>query len=407
MTTRPMVTLDGNEAVASVAHRVSEVIAIYPITPSSTMGEFSDEWSAQGKKNVWGTVPLVSELQSEGGAVGRRPRCAAGRGADDDVHGVAGAPPDDPEHVQDRRRADAVRHARLGALRRDARALDLRRPLRRHGLPPDRVRDARLEQPPGSARPRRRRPPGDAHGQAPVHPLLRRLPHVERGLQDRAPPGRGPPRDGDRGSRLGPEEAGADARPAGPARHGPEPRLLLPGPRGVQPVLRRLRRQGAGGDGRLREADRPRLQALRLRGPPGSREGHHHHGLGRRRDARDGRVPPRQGREGRRPEGPPLQALRRLRLPRGPPEEREGDRRPRPDEGARLRRRAALPGRRHGPQQRARGRDVPLRRRAEGRRRPLRPRLQGIHPGDGQGGLRRAREARSRSAASRSASSTT
>ena len=70
MTTRPMVTLDGNEAVASVAHRVSEVIAIYPITPSSTMGEFSDEWSAQGKRNVWGTVPLVSELQSEGGASG-------------------------------------------------------------------------------------------------------------------------------------------------------------------------------------------------------------------------------------------------------------------------------------------------------------------------------------------------
>ena len=70
MTTRPMVTLDGNEAVASVAHRVSEVIAIYPITPSSTMGEFSDEWSAQGKKNVWGTVPLVSEMQSEGGAAG-------------------------------------------------------------------------------------------------------------------------------------------------------------------------------------------------------------------------------------------------------------------------------------------------------------------------------------------------
>jgi pyruvate-ferredoxin/flavodoxin oxidoreductase len=65
-----MVTLDGNEAVASVAHRVSEVIAIYPITPSSTMGEFADEWSAQGKKNVWGTVPLVSELQSEGGASG-------------------------------------------------------------------------------------------------------------------------------------------------------------------------------------------------------------------------------------------------------------------------------------------------------------------------------------------------
>ena len=70
MSHRPMVTLDGNEAAASVAHRISEVIAIYPITPSSNMGEFSDEWSAQGRKNIWGAVPLVAEMQSEGGAAG-------------------------------------------------------------------------------------------------------------------------------------------------------------------------------------------------------------------------------------------------------------------------------------------------------------------------------------------------
>jgi len=62
--------IDGNEATASVAHRLSEVIAIYPITPSSGMGEFSDEWSAKGKKNLWGTTPLVIEMQSEGGAAG-------------------------------------------------------------------------------------------------------------------------------------------------------------------------------------------------------------------------------------------------------------------------------------------------------------------------------------------------
>ena len=62
--------IDGNEATASVAHRLNEVIAIYPITPSSAMGEFSDEWSAKGKKNIWGTVPLVVEMQSEGGAAG-------------------------------------------------------------------------------------------------------------------------------------------------------------------------------------------------------------------------------------------------------------------------------------------------------------------------------------------------
>jgi len=63
-------TVDGNEAVASVAHRVSEVVAIYPITPSSPMGEFCDEWSSQNRKNIWGTVPLVCEMQSEAGAAG-------------------------------------------------------------------------------------------------------------------------------------------------------------------------------------------------------------------------------------------------------------------------------------------------------------------------------------------------
>ena len=67
---RKMVTMDGNEAVASVAHRINEVIAIYPITPSSNMGEWADEWSAKGKKNIWGLVPTVVEMQSEGGAAG-------------------------------------------------------------------------------------------------------------------------------------------------------------------------------------------------------------------------------------------------------------------------------------------------------------------------------------------------
>ena len=70
MSRRRMITMDGNEAAASVAHRLSEVIAIYPITPSSNMGEWSDEWSAKGKKNIWGTVPSVTEMQSEGGAAG-------------------------------------------------------------------------------------------------------------------------------------------------------------------------------------------------------------------------------------------------------------------------------------------------------------------------------------------------
>ena len=75
MSERRMVTIDGNEAAAYVAHRLSEVIAIYPITPSSTMGEWADEWSSKGQKNIWGTIPSVMEMQSEGGA------CAAVHGA--------------------------------------------------------------------------------------------------------------------------------------------------------------------------------------------------------------------------------------------------------------------------------------------------------------------------------------
>jgi pyruvate-ferredoxin/flavodoxin oxidoreductase len=65
-----MNTIDGNEAAAYVAHKINEVIAIYPITPSSNMGEWADQFSAEGRKNIWGTIPSVTEMQSEGGAAG-------------------------------------------------------------------------------------------------------------------------------------------------------------------------------------------------------------------------------------------------------------------------------------------------------------------------------------------------
>src|SRR5271169_4997755 len=68
MNERRNVTVDGNEAAASIAHRLSEVIAIYPITPASPMGELADAWSAQGRTNIFGTVPDVIEMQSEAGA---------------------------------------------------------------------------------------------------------------------------------------------------------------------------------------------------------------------------------------------------------------------------------------------------------------------------------------------------
>ena len=64
------VTIDANEAAVRVAHTLSELIAIYPITPSTPMGEQADAWSAAGRPNLWGSVPLVVEMQSEGGAAG-------------------------------------------------------------------------------------------------------------------------------------------------------------------------------------------------------------------------------------------------------------------------------------------------------------------------------------------------
>jgi pyruvate-ferredoxin/flavodoxin oxidoreductase len=67
---RKMVTIEGNTAAAYVAHATNEVIAIYPITPSSSMGEISDDRTARGERNIWGTLPSVTEMQSEGGAAG-------------------------------------------------------------------------------------------------------------------------------------------------------------------------------------------------------------------------------------------------------------------------------------------------------------------------------------------------
>ena len=70
MADRRFVTVDGNEATANIAHLVNEVMAIYPITPSSNLGEMPDAWAAAGRKNIFGTVPYVVEMQSEAGAAG-------------------------------------------------------------------------------------------------------------------------------------------------------------------------------------------------------------------------------------------------------------------------------------------------------------------------------------------------
>ena len=110
---RSMITVDANEAVAAVAYRCSEVIAIYPITPSSPMAEQADEWSVKGKKNLWGTFPLVVEMQSEAGAAGGRSRRPAGRFPVHHLYRLPGSVADDPQHVQNRRRAAALRSCML------------------------------------------------------------------------------------------------------------------------------------------------------------------------------------------------------------------------------------------------------------------------------------------------------
>ena len=147
------VTIDGNEAVASVAHRLSEVCCIYPITPSSPMAELADEWSTRGRTNLWGSGPRGRRDAERGRRRGRPSRSAPGRCARNDLHCLAGPAADDPQHVQDRRRADARCPARGRAGRGDAGALDLRRSLRRDGGPPDRLRAARLRLGAGGPRP--------------------------------------------------------------------------------------------------------------------------------------------------------------------------------------------------------------------------------------------------------------
>ena len=153
--------IDGTEAIAHVAHKVNEVIAIYPITPSSPIAEHADAWSAAGKKNLWGSVPMVVEMQSEAGRGGRGARGPSGRVALEHVHRLPGPAAHDPHHVQGGRRADAHLLARDRPLHRRPGPVHLRRPPGRHGRAADRVRPACVGFGAGGPRPgsRRARPP--------------------------------------------------------------------------------------------------------------------------------------------------------------------------------------------------------------------------------------------------------
>ena len=132
-----------------------------PDHAESPMGEISDEKTARGEKNIWGTIPSVTEMQSEGGAAGAV-HGALHRRAHDHIHRLPGAAADDPQHVQDRRRAHPHGLPRLRPRSCLPGPLDLRRPLRRHGLPLDRLGHALLQQRPGGHGLRADRPGGDA-----------------------------------------------------------------------------------------------------------------------------------------------------------------------------------------------------------------------------------------------------
>ena len=137
---RPVrVTVDGNEAAASVAYRCNEICCIYPITPSSPMAELADEWSSRRRPNLWGTVPSVVEMQSEAGAAGAlhgalqggtlATTFTASQGLLLMIPTCTRSPGSSPGGA-----------ARGRAVAGGAGAVDLRRPLRRDGRAPDRLR---------------------------------------------------------------------------------------------------------------------------------------------------------------------------------------------------------------------------------------------------------------------------
>ena len=133
------VTIDGNTAVAHVAYRVNEVCAIYPITPSSTMAELADEWSAQGLTNIWGNVPVVQEMQSEGGAAGAVHGALQSGALTTTFTASQGLMLMLPNMFKIAGELTADGLPRGGARAGDAGAVDLRRPFRRDGGAHDRV----------------------------------------------------------------------------------------------------------------------------------------------------------------------------------------------------------------------------------------------------------------------------
>ena len=183
--TKNMITIDANEAVANVAYRLSEVIAIYPITPSSGMGEFADAWAAQGVKNLWETVPSVVEMQSEGGAAGAVHGALQTGSLTTTFTASQGLLLMIPNMYKIAGELTAtVFHVTARSLAAQA-SLDLWRSPRRDGHPPDRLGHALLPLGPGSTGHGTDRPARHPGLPRALPALLRRFPHLARSQEDR------------------------------------------------------------------------------------------------------------------------------------------------------------------------------------------------------------------------------
>ena len=302
-------TIDGNEAAVDVAYRLTELCAIYPITPSSTMAELADEWASARRTNIWGTVPTVMEMQSEGGAAGAMHGALQGGALSTtytasqglllmipNMYKIAGELTSTVFHVAARSLAAQGLsifgdHSDVMAVRQTGFAL----------LSSASVQEAHDFALVAQAATLRSRVPFlhffDGFRTSHEVTTMERLDDDDlRALV---------PDELVREHRAARADAGAPVHP----RHRAEPRRLLPGPRDRQPVLRPGRRDRAGGDGRPRRAHRARLPARRVRRAPRGHPGRRRHGLRRGHRSRDRHVAGSRRRAGRRAAGTAVPAV--------------------------------------------------------------------------------------------------
>ncbi len=260
------VMVDGNEAVADVAYRASEVIAIYPITPSSAMGESCDAWAAAARPNIWGTVPRVVEMQSEGGAAGAvhgalqaGALCTTFTASQGlllmipNMYKIAGELTPAVFHVAARSLATQALsifgdHSDVMAARATGFAMLC------------------VELGAGGDGPGARRPGRDARVARPVPALLRRLPHLARGREDRAARRRRPARADRRRARRAPT-ARARSRPSTPCVRGTaqNPDVFFQAREAVNPFYLACPAIVQNAMDGVRRAHRPAVPPVRLR----------------------------------------------------------------------------------------------------------------------------------------------